>query len=346
MIILVSDCLNDFVSSRRQFAKFLENYGYEVLVIVLGEKVSVNKEYIACNSLIKWFTLIFPLRHQIKIIDSYKLKPNLYNFFTSFLFRYITCLNINGLGRYFAYQSKFKVIRFLYVLFYKIIALKSDIIFVQNSCDRKKLKISKKHNVKLINGSGIILKSPTLRKGSKKFVFAGRLLKSKGVFYAIDLVRELSKSSQEYTLDIYGSVDSSHDGITLDEINDYIGLDKNISYLGHLNGLTEVFGKADLLLYPSFYGEGVPRVVLEAMSMGCKVALGPFCDAKNLVVPNQSLILTMNLSKDSNLIQNLVSKDLTNLDIHNLKSTLKPYSVQSIVNSKIKCYEEIFNKNL
>jgi N,N'-diacetylbacillosaminyl-diphospho-undecaprenol alpha-1,3-N-acetylgalactosaminyltransferase len=42
----------------------------------------------------------------------------------------------------------------------------------------------------------------------------------------------------------------------------------NVKWLGHRDDIKEQIDKCDIFVLPSFYGEGVPRTLLEAASMG------------------------------------------------------------------------------
>lgn len=345
MIILIADCLADYKSSRRKLAKGLKDNGYKVLVVIYGEDDSPDGDYFGCKSLLKWFKIIYPIRKEIELIDSYKFAPNLLNSISSIMFPYYVVININGLGRYFAYK-KFNYKRIIYILIYKFISSRSNTIYLQNTCDRKKLRIPESNKVRIISGSGIRLPMSLNCEKRDRIIFVGRLLRSKGVLYAIDLVRELNKYSSTIRFEIYGSPDNGFDGISKSEILDYIDGDDNIVYEGYSDDLNKVFKETDLLIYPSVYGEGFPRVVLEALSNGSKAAIGPFCDWQNLLVPDVVVGLTLEKSKDVKILQRIISAKRTSQNQDSLMSILEKYSFNNILNKKLRLYEEAIAKNI
>ena len=44
--------------------------------------------------------------------------------------------------------------------------------------------------------------------------------------------------------------------------------DSTVKWLGRVEDMPALLQKADLIVYPSYYGEGVPRVLLEAAASG------------------------------------------------------------------------------
>ena len=101
------------------------------------------------------------------------------------------------------------------------------------------------------------------------FLFISRLVKSKGIYEAINLFDELKNTYKNAKLDIVGN------GKERDKFLDYIKT-KNISgikYHGELNGNDkyEIIKKSHILLFLSSHGEGLPNVILESLLYGLVV---------------------------------------------------------------------------
>ena len=67
---------------------------------------------------------------------------------------------------------------------------------------------------------------------------------------------------------LIGSVDPENpNSVTQDEINDWVkeGL---IEALGHRDDIPALFAQSHIVTMPSFYGEGVPKVLIEAAACG------------------------------------------------------------------------------
>ena len=125
-----------------------------------------------------------------------------------------------------------------------------------------------------INGSGAWYNSidteqklPKKQNSSKvNFLYAGRLIKQKGVENILNAFVELSKKYKNIFLYIAG------DG---PEYNKYIQnyKNKNIFFLGKLNyqELLNYYAITDVFLYPPLWPEGLPTSILEAGLMKCTV---------------------------------------------------------------------------
>jgi glycosyltransferase involved in cell wall biosynthesis len=98
-------------------------------------------------------------------------------------------------------------------------------------------------------------------------LFVGHARERKGV---LDVIRSISLARNrgvEVGLQIVGGGDEAD----LRKINSLVAdleLGNHVEYLGHVSDpdrLAEYFSAADMFLYPSYYPEGFPRVVYEAM---------------------------------------------------------------------------------
>ena len=98
------------------------------------------------------------------------------------------------------------------------------------------------------------------------FLYAGRIIKQKGVENILISFINLSKEYDNINLYIAG----------IGEELDYYKKTykhKNIHYLGQLDfqELLKYYAQTDVFLYPSLYPEGLPTSILEAGLMGCAV---------------------------------------------------------------------------
>jgi glycosyltransferase involved in cell wall biosynthesis len=111
-----------------------------------------------------------------------------------------------------------------------------------------------------------------IRSQVKTFLFVSRIEKYKGIYEAVELFVELKKENSNIKLLIVG------DGSELNNIKDYINRKgyNDIFLLGRLSGtqLAQKYYESDILLLPS-YSEGIPAVILEAMSFGLIIATTP-----------------------------------------------------------------------
>jgi glycosyltransferase involved in cell wall biosynthesis len=94
-----------------------------------------------------------------------------------------------------------------------------------------------------------------------------RLTKQKGITYLLRAMPEIIRQYPDITLVIAGDGDAGKD--LRKEASD-LGVDKNTLFIGPRLDMPEVMKVLDLYVLPSLW-EGLPMVLLEAMSAGCPI---------------------------------------------------------------------------
>lgn len=211
---------------------------------------------------------------QFDIVHSYTVKPNIYG---SIAAKWAGIKKIyptvNGLGYAFTGNStKNKLVRAVICMLYKWAFSGATKVFFQNSDDAEELvrrDVLPQEKCVIIAGSGIDLNafpySETYQENT--FFLATRLLVTKGVrtyFEAAKIVKEKYPEAKFY---LAGSLDPNPDGIKKDELDQYVQ-EGTVEYLGVVKDMHMVLKKYAVFVLPSYYREGVPHAVLEAMSTG------------------------------------------------------------------------------
>jgi len=147
-------------------------------------------------------------------------------------------------------------------------------IIFQNQVDAEYFtqeKILKKEaNLTVIEGTGVDMEHyhPTEREPNEQvtFLFIARLIKEKGIPELIAAAKLLKSKGLSFEVQILGWVDPNPGGISQEEINELheSGL---INYLGATNDIRPFMNNADVFVLPSYYNEGLPRTLQEAMAM-------------------------------------------------------------------------------
>ena len=103
----------------------------------------------------------------------------------------------------------------------------------------------------------------------EQLLFLARVEKEKGVYEVVDSYLILKQKFPYLKLIIAG------DGLELNKLKRYVVSKKieDVEFTGFVFGKdkTELFKKSHLFLFPSFYPEGMPTSVLEAMAFGLPV---------------------------------------------------------------------------
>ncbi|WP_299096485.1 glycosyltransferase family 4 protein [uncultured Winogradskyella sp.] len=113
-------------------------------------------------------------------------------------------------------------------------------------------------------------------------LFISRLVKEKGVYIAIDALKILQEKHKINYVNLY----IAGDGKILKDIEFYIQQQGivNCNVLGPVYGekKNELFQKSHILIFPTYYGEGLPNTILEAMGSGL-----PIISRINAGIPDQ-----------------------------------------------------------
>lgn len=183
---------------------------------------------------------------------------------------------ITGLGYAFADQASgkralvFQVVRRLYTA----ALTKVDKVFFQNPDDealfRDLVILDKKVPSQVLNGSGVDMTHfarVPLPASPPRFLLIARLLGDKGVRQYAEAARLIKQQHPETVFQLAGNIDSNPDAISQQELDTWVG-EGSLEYLGWLNDVRSALAESSVFVLPSYYREGTPRSILEAMSMG------------------------------------------------------------------------------
>ena len=93
-----------------------------------------------------------------------------------------------------------------------------------------------------------------------------RLMRAKGVLEFAAASRAVRLEDPTVTFLLVGPADTeSLDALTAPELDEVRG---SLTWVGERDDVKEILELADIFVFPSFYREGIPRVLLEAASMG------------------------------------------------------------------------------
>jgi glycosyltransferase involved in cell wall biosynthesis len=183
---------------------------------------------------------------------------------------------ITGLGYAFAGHSlKQRILNRLLKFLYKYALKKNETVFFQNPDDIELFKKWKLITIDqksiVVDGSGVNINhfyySQVKRKEIIAFLFIGRMLKSKGIFDYVQAAELIKSNYDNVTFTLVGPTSNGPDGICRSHLKRWVenGL---VIYHDWTSDVRPYIDNCSVFVLPSFYREGVPRSVLEAMSMG------------------------------------------------------------------------------
>jgi len=185
----------------------------------------------------------------------------------------IICV-VNGSGNLFRLGGiKGIIVRMMAFPMLRIAYMLSDSVCFQNSDDellfRKKKLITKKTKVFLTHGSGVNLTQFPHRNlpEENRFLFLSRITASKGLNEYIAAANIVKKRFKDAAFDIVGPIDTTVEKLKVNNLQQAIH-DNVVIYHGSTDDVPSWMGKCRFFVYPSYYPEGVPRCVLQALSTG------------------------------------------------------------------------------
>jgi glycosyltransferase involved in cell wall biosynthesis len=248
----------------------------------MGVKVyenELNPSNVSIGSDLKY---LFALRKVIRMVKPdvffpYTFKPVIYGCFVARYCRVklITPM-LTGLGYNFMHIGPRtwvqKITRILLKL--SLRATKRLHIIFQNQDDYALLIrehiLSKKNKITVVNGSGVDLSSyeyslPNVQHLS--FLMISRLINAKGINEFYEAAKIIKAKFPEVDFKLIGAYDDNIDAIS-DDLYAKIKSGRTVQYLGLLEDVRPYIRESSVIVLPSYYGEGVPRCLLEGMAMG------------------------------------------------------------------------------
>lgn len=228
------------------------------------------------------FLQLFFLLRKLKpdIVLSYTVKPIIYGILAAWLARVPRRFAlVTGLGYIFTStreQERItkKLLRKLVSLLYREAFHHATRIFFQNHDDFQEFCLQglvKREKSVLIGATGVDIKafSPTpLVQNPITFLLVARLLREKGIYEFVEAAKRIkSKYPTNTRFLLVGGLDSNPGSIKKEEVESWVK-EGVIEWPGHVGDIRAWISQASVFVLPSFYREGVPRSIQEAMAMG------------------------------------------------------------------------------
>jgi len=303
------------VSSRIEISKKFMELGYNINIIgtekedkfiksgIEYKKYNFNREFTIFDDLKSIMRLRDILKEQPKdtIVHAFDTKPTLFLPIASFgLDNIKVSRTITGMGRVFTDDSlKNRLLQRVYDSLQKGIKSKVDFTVFQNSDDAQyfsQKSLVEEDKSAIVKSSGIDLKKFTtsvdrvkverlkdelgINRDKKTFILVSRIVKQKGILNYLKSAKICYQEGYRYNFLLVGQLDTDK-SITLEEIQKY---SKYVRYLGRREDIKELLALSDIFVLPTYYREGVPRVLLEASAMGLGLITTNMPGCKDVVI--------------------------------------------------------------
>jgi len=148
-------------------------------------------------------------------------------------------------------------------------------LIVQNSDDRDRLcrnGFADLKNIRLIRGAGVdpneFYRDSTTNQ-VPLVILPARLLRQKGVLEFVAAARTIRAKGVKARFALVGKPDlDNRSSVTQTEIDAWVA-EGAVEYWGWREDMANVLSQTDIVCLPTFYGEGLPKTLLEGAASGC-----------------------------------------------------------------------------
>ena len=297
-ILIVSSIDISLFRFRGKLIELLKSHGYEVYLVAPSYTVELERKLNDLGAV----TITVPMsrsgisvkddfrtyryikkvikNNRIDLVFPYTIKPVMYSSLAGAALGVPVVGLVNGLGYMFTGNSiRQNILRAMVLPVYRRCVRKNKAMIFQNSDDLEYFKtrklLGKKTITKVVAGSGVDLEEFAWREPRKednlRFCFVGRLLVENGIRQFIDVARSLKRKWPKSEFHVFGDIQpGSSNSLSKIELEEAID-SGSVVFHGRVDDIGSELAKMDVIVFPSWYREGVPRSLLEALSKGLAV---------------------------------------------------------------------------
>ncbi|MGG9970602.1 glycosyltransferase family 4 protein [Ferruginibacter sp. SUN002] len=294
-IAIVSNTSWYVYNFRKGFLSELIQLGYGVFVIAPKDKFVKEIEEIGCTFIelkqiqnkgknpFQEMLLTLELKkyfkkNKINFALFYTPKINIFGSIATKFSKTKGIATINGLGFVFN-EGQSKLLQGIVKKLYGFAFSGLPAVFFQNEDDKEffiQSKIIKSNQqVYVVRGSGVNLaefyqKTNFTSTSQITFLLSARLIKEKGIGEYLEAAKIIKQKYPNANFALLGVVADNPSAIPI-EIVKQLNAEGIIEYWGSTDNMSVTFDKVDVMVLPSYYREGIPKVLIEALSKGLPV---------------------------------------------------------------------------
>ncbi len=359
-----------FWSHRRSIAIAALDNGYKVTVVTRAHAlhaeiknagmnlIPINIKRSSLNPILELKTIIDTIKIYRKespdIVHQVAMKPILYGTWAARITGIRGIINaFGGLGHLFTAKSwSNNLIKKLITFVYRITFSKDNIrLILQNPTDIQQIvdhKITSIKKTVLIRGAGVDLQEYNYSQetdGIPVVMYAGRMLWSKGVGDLVKSAELLSKRNIYCRVVLVGRPDPENpQSIPQNKLEEWAKIG-SIEWWGYRDDMSQVLKESTIVVLPSVYGEGVPKVLIEAAAVGRPIIATNIPGCREIVQDgvNGLLVPGNDIEALTSAIQSLIydKKLRVNYGLAGRKLVENEFSDQVVTQATLEIYEEL-----
>tara|TARA_R110002072_G_scaffold1598_8_gene13683 strand:+ start:7840 stop:8856 length:1017 start_codon:yes stop_codon:yes gene_type:complete len=188
------------------------------------------------------------------------------------------------------------------------------------------------NKIHLIRGVGVDTDKfrPTVSQLKPPYIvlFAARLLAAKGILEFVEAAKKILETRDDVNFHICGRLDPLNpDSITSADTDSWESI-VGLEYLGSRSDMSKVFLEASIVCLPTYYGEGLPKVLIESAACGIPIITTDMPGCNDIVVhghngviieprSTQSLIDSLNFLLDDDELRKRMGENGRSLVLEN-----------------------------
>jgi glycosyltransferase involved in cell wall biosynthesis len=264
---------------------------------------------------------------------------------------------VSGLGFVFIARGvKAAVRRWLVGALYRVALGHRNLkVIFQNPDDRAslaKLAHLPASKVEMIRGSGVDLTQynhTPLPSGMSVVLMAARLLADKGVREFVQAARLLKQRGASARFCLVGTVDPANPTSLTDAELAQWASEGVVELWGHRSDMPQVLAAAQVVVLPSYYGEGLPKVLIEAAACGRAVVTTDHPGCRDAIDPGVTgvLVPVRNAASLADALEGLINIPARCQAMGNAGRALaeSAFDVRQVVAAHLRIYQELIEKS-
>ena len=274
---------------------------------------------------------------------------------------------VTGMGYIFSSNTFIaQLLKPFYRFFQKRAIAYTDIVIFQNEDDKayfEKYKLVPREKSMLVRSSGLNVEEFLKNKPSQKDIISirkklnanendivvtmvARLVKDKGVLEFLETAKKLSRFSNIKFVLVGPLGSEGKQAIERKTIEYY---SQYVNYIGSVSKVVKVLSASDIFVLPTYYREGLPRILLEAGALGLPLITTDMPGCRDVVKDGWNGFLVP--TRDSNALVNAVKKLSDNKELREKMGAKNPifiknnFSLSQVANAYIKIYNHLLDKD-
>ncbi len=246
------------------------------------------------------------------LVFSYTIKPVIYGSLVARWCGIPSAAMITGLGKTFSGISRQdRAVEKIVRLLYRVSLRRANPVFFQNPDDLQLFwragLVKRDNRPTMIPGSGVDLDFFTPRPFPKQpsFLLLARMIAAKGIPEYVAAAKILRRKYPFVRIRMAGFITTGSGSITAQQIEDW-QRDAGVEFLGGLDDVRPALTNTSVYVLPSWYREGIPRSILEAMAMGRPIITTDAPGCRETVRPDENGFLVP--ERDAEALANAMIK--------------------------------------